>query len=244
MSEQQTALPVAGNEKQEEKKYVPRVIEKKSGGIYYHMGLIAGKKNVFTTPEYLDMMAGALRYAELSRDIKNLGFVVMPNFFMWIFKLSPKQNDPVTVYGEVKKFAAREILNNLYAEKSGGEFAMSPIFKNNKRVMRSKAEKILFAFAEEARKMKNKGMQKFRIWAPRTETKLISSQNLAETMEKLMKCPVSERWQLVAEAKDYPYLYLAEDWQNFCQKDEDEEVKYIATPINQSFDRKLVSVGS
>jgi|GEM_PF-1720843 len=239
----QSALPVAEKEKQDEKKFTPRVLEKKFGGVYFHFGLIAGKKNVFTTPEYLDMMAGAIKYAELSKDVKNLGFVIMPNFFMWLFKLSNRQNDPAAIYGEVKKFTAREILNNLYAEKAGGEFALAPIFRNNKKISRSKAEKILQAFNEAAQKMKKQTGQKYHVWTSGTLTQLVAPQEIISFIEKIKGCPTSERWQIVKQAETYPYLYLAEDWQNFCQSDEAEEIKYVETATSQNFDRKLAAVG-
>ncbi len=182
---------------------------RQKGGIYFYAGSITRRKNVFVTPEYINLLVNAFKYSELKKDIKNLAYVVMPNFFYWIFKLSDLQDDPVNIFGEVKRDVAREVINNLKMETKNGDFALDPIMKGNKQVARSTPQRILATFAEEAKKYENK---RYRVWTPKTELRLIdSAELLQEKLALLTKAPANERWQLVKDAKKYPYLYLAED---------------------------------
>ena len=182
---------------------------RQKGGIYFYAGSITKRKNVFVTPEYINLLVNAFKYAELKKDIKNLAYVVMPNFFYWIFKLSDLQDDPINVFGEVKRDVAREVINNLKMETKNGDFKLDPIVKGNERVARSAPQRILATFAEEAKKYENK---RYRVWTPKTELRLIDSPELLqEKLAIVTKAPSNERWQLVKDAKKYPYLYLAED---------------------------------
>lgn len=181
------------------------------GGIYFHAGVIIGRKNVFVTNEYADLMANALKMAELKKDIKNLAYCVMPNFFYWIFKLSDKQNDPMAIYGDVKMHVAGEILKNLKKEvKDGKCYEMHPLFRANKQVGRSLPEKILWTFEDKAKDFENN--KRYRVWAPKTGIRLIDTDELLQKKLSLIKnAAVSDRWKLVEKAEEYPYLYIADE---------------------------------
>lgn len=183
------------------------------GGTYFYAGAIIGRKNVFVTNEYLDLMVNAFKMTEVRKDIKNLAYVVMPNFFYWIFQLSPKQDDPVAIYSEVKKDVAREIWNNLQTEAKGQPYPLLNLFKTNDRVSRSVPQKVLWTFEEMAKKFE--GNKRYRVWAPKTEIRLLDNEELLkQKLAVIKKAPVSERWQLVAKAEEYPYLYLSEEVQD------------------------------
>jgi len=181
-----------------------------NGGIYFHAGCIIGKKNVFVTDEYIDLVVNAIQSAELKMDIKNLGYVVMPNFFYWMFRLSDKQSDPTKVYGKVKMQVAAEILKNLQQEAKEEPYEMCELFKGNDRVNRSPAQKILWTFEEHAKEYE--GNKRYRVWAPKTGLTLIDSdEKLKQKLEVIRRAPVTDRWQMVARPEQYPYLYIADE---------------------------------
>lgn len=183
---------------------------RQKGGIYFHAGSIIGRKNTFVTNEYIQLLVNAFKLAELKQDVKNLAYVIMPNFFYWMFRLPENQEDPVAIYGEVKKNVAWEILTNLQAEVKSGAYNTLDIFKKNDRVGRSVPQKILWTFEEKAKKFKDN--KRYRVWAPKTEIRLIDTpEMLRQKLEIIKKAPVSERWQLAKRAEDYPYLFLCDD---------------------------------
>lgn len=212
--------------KKEEKKYARPLRQK--GGIYFYAGAIIKRKNVFVTPEYINLLVNAFKYSELKKDIKNLAYVVMPNFFYWVFKLSETQDDPINVFSEVKRDVAREVLNNLKMEVKNGDFQLDPILKGNERAVRSTPQKILWTFAEEAKKYENK---RYRVWTPKTELRLLDKPELLqEKLSVIQKAPANERWQLVKNSKDYPYLYLAED---LAELNQDELKQYAVNLVSE-----------
>ena len=97
-------------EKPKNEKFTKSLRQK--GGVYFYCGAIMGRKNVFVTDEYINLLVNAFKMAELRKDVKNLGYVIMPNFFYWMFRLSEKNDNPVDVYKDVKKQVALEILQN------------------------------------------------------------------------------------------------------------------------------------
>lgn len=196
-----------GSEKAEKKYNFPL---KQKGGIYFHSGAIIGRKNVFVTKEYLDLLANAIKLAELKQDIKNLAYVIMPNYFYWLFKLPQNQDDPVAIYGEAKKKVAFEIMANLKREIKQGTYQMLELFKNNDRIGRSKPEKLLWSFEEQAKNFE--ANKKFKIWAPKTGLCLIENDEMLQTkLTTIKNAPISDRWKMVEKSEDYPYLYLAEE---------------------------------
>jgi hypothetical protein len=134
----------------------------------------------------------------------------MPNFFYWMFRLNNQQDDPVKIYGELKKDVAREIIFQLRAEERDGRYRMANLFRFNERVGRSSPERILENFAEYAKKFPDN--RKYRVWAPRTEIMLLNNENLIQQkMTAIKKAPTSERWQFVENAEKYPYLFIADE---------------------------------
>lgn len=208
-----TDIQVA-DKKQEKQQINYRVRDelRQKGGIYFYSSAIMGKKNVFVTPEYMDLLVNAFRLAEIRNDVKNLAYVVMPNHFYWVFRLSQNQDDPLPVYKDVKKEVAFEILKNLREESKEDEkdYEMLDIFKDNDKVMRSNPRKILWIFKQEAKKL-NKG-QRYKVWAPKANLSLIKDDSFLKKSLSLIKdAPVRERWQLVEDAMSYPYLYIADE---------------------------------
>lgn len=186
---------------------------KKLGGIYFYSSMVSGKKNVFVTPEYLDLMVNAFRVIELRYDIKNLAYVVMPNHFYWIFKLSDKKDNPLEVYSAFKKEVTLAIIKNLLSEAKEGapQFSMHEIFRGNNRVVRSTPRKILWAFKEAAKSLDNS--TRYKVWEPKSRCFLIENEDKLKLNLKLIKdAPLRDRWQLVSDFKDYPYLYIAEEY--------------------------------
>lgn len=205
-------------------KAAPRQYDNKPGGIYFHAGVIIGNKNVFVTNEYLETMVNALKMAEVKLDIKNLAYVVMPNYFYWLFKMSDTKNNVGEVLGEVKKQTAVAIMNALRQEvKADKPFEIIDLFKDNKCVGRSLPQRILWSFEEQAKNYE--GSKRYKVWMPKTGLwRVENDEKLREKIAMIKKAPVSERWNLVKNAKDYPYLYLAEELSE-CG---DEQVKLSA----------------
>lgn len=203
--------------KSEEKKEVKKTTGSKythtlrqKGGIYFYCGAVINRKNVFVTNEYIDLLVNAFKLTELKKDVKNLGYVIMPNFFYWIFQLSSAQDDPVKIYGELKRDVASGILRNLKSEIDGEAYEMTDSFKNNERVGRSIPQKILWTFEEQAKKFEQN--KRYRVWVPKTEIRLLDTPDLVEQkLAILKKAPVSERWQMADKPENYPYMYLSED---------------------------------
>lgn len=67
------------------------------GGTYFYCGAVMGRKNIFVTDNIIELLVNAFKMTEVRKDIKNLAYVIMPNFFYWIFRLSEKQNNQVLI---------------------------------------------------------------------------------------------------------------------------------------------------
>ncbi len=201
------------DEKSAEKKSKYSKPLRQKGGTYFYCGSIIGRKNVFVTKEYLDLMANAFKSTELKKDVKNLAYVVMPNYFYWIFKLSERQDDPVQIYAEVKKDVGGAILKNLKQEVGEGSFQMHELFKGNERVARSAPEKLLWTFEMFGKEFESS--KRYRVWTPKTEIRLIDNDKiLHDKLQVIKKAPISERWKMTEKSEDYPYLYVAEELEN------------------------------
>jgi len=189
----------------------PRQYDNSPGGIFFHAGVIIGNKNVFVTNEYLEPMVNALKMAEIKMDIKNLAYVIMPNYFYWLFKMSATKNNVGEVVGEVKKKTAVAIMETLKKEvKQDKPFEIIELFKGNKCVGRSLPQKILWSFEEQAKNFDTN--KRYKVWTPKTGLyRMENDEKLREKIAIIKKAPVSERWNLVSVAKNYPYLYLAEE---------------------------------
>lgn len=178
------------------------------GGIYFHRAGIINRKNVFVTEEYIALLLNAFKYVELKRDIKNLIYLVMPNFFYWVFKLSDRQNNPVLIYSEVKKVIALEIIKMLREEINAAPQPLARIFQNNIRVCRSEPKKILWTFEEKGKEFD----KRYKVWEPKSPIRPVNDrEELSAIVDLIKRQPVSERWQMVGRAEQYPYLYVAED---------------------------------
>lgn len=196
------------SETKKRREYPPLV--KQKGGTYFYCGAIIGRKNIFVTEDYLEMMSNAFRMTEVRKDIKNLAYVIMPNFFYWMFRLPENQESPVDIYGEMKGEVAREIIRGLKDEIANGAKRMAPLFRFNERVGRSKPDSILHTFEDYAKRFK--GERKYRVWAPKTEIlHLDNDKAIKEKLEIIRRAPVSERWQLVDNPERYPYLYISDE---------------------------------
>lgn len=200
---------------------------KQKGGIYFHAGAIIGRKNVFVTNEYIDLLVNAIKLAELKFDVKNIGYLIMPNFFYWMFKLSDNQDNPGRVYGEVKKDVGGEIIKYLLEEtRESKQFDLVDLFKNAETVGRSNPQKILWTFEEHGKRFKE--TKRFRVWAPKTEVRLIdSAEVLQQKLEVMMKAPGNDRWQLVKDGRNYPYLYIDEEYLDGGKAEEKQEKTYV-----------------
>ena len=192
-------------------KAAPRQYDDSPGGIYFHAGVIIGNKNVFVTNEYIEPMVAALKMAEIKMDIKNLAYVVMPNYFYWLFKMSATKNNVAEVVGEVKKKTAVSIMETLKKEvKQDKPFDILDLFKGNRCVGRSLPQKILWSFEEQAKNFDTN--KRYKVWTPKTGMfRVENDEKLRERIAMIKKAPVSERWNLVSEARNYPYLYLADE---------------------------------
>lgn len=184
---------------------------RQKGGLYFYSGVIMGKKNVFVTQEYIDLLVNAFKFAELKMDVKNLAYVVMPNHFYWLFRLSANQDDPVAVYKEVKGKVAIEVMKNLREEvKLEKPYELIDLFKKNDRIGRSTPQRLLWSFEEYAKAFENN--KRFKVWLPKTEIRLIDNDELLQKKLAVIKnAPIGERWKMVAASEQYPYLYLSED---------------------------------
>jgi len=186
-----------------------KFIERQAGGTYFYSSSIAGKKNLFVNQVYLDLMVKNLKEVAKDMKVKNVAYLIMPNHFYWLFTLPEDQDNPVKVYGELKKRISFEILDNLRAEaKNEEKQPMIDIFEKNEKVNRSHARRIIWFFKEEAKRMDNG--KKLKMWADDSRVSLVKTEDyLQKTLELMKSGPVKERWQLVKNVKEYPYLFLS-----------------------------------
>jgi REP element-mobilizing transposase RayT len=183
------------------------------GGTYFYSSSICGHKNVFVTPEYLNLLVGAFKKAEIQHDIKNLAYVIMPNHFCWLFRLNAQQDDPVKIYADMKKNITLDILKNLSAESKEGatQYPLLEVFKNNNLVKRSNPRKIIWTFREAA-KNDPKGERKYQVWDKKAMLKRIDDEEtLLRNARYIIDSPSRERWKLVEDSFDYPYLFVSEE---------------------------------
>ena len=186
---------------------------RQKGGMYFHCGAIIGRKNVFVTDQYIDLLVNAFKATELKKDVKNLAFVVMPNYFYWAFRLSETQDDPVKIYGELKGEVAKGILETLQKEVKGEPYQLTDLFKDNERVGRTTAERLLWTFEEYGKQFESS--KRFKVWTPKTEIRLIDTDELLQKkLTVIKKAPTLERWQMAKKSEDYPYLYIADELQD------------------------------
>jgi len=68
---------------------------KLDGGVYFLTITIMGWKHVFIKREYLDFIIDSLKFFQDKRDVKTVGYCLMPNHLHWIFKLSSSYSDLV-----------------------------------------------------------------------------------------------------------------------------------------------------
>lgn len=201
--------------KEAPKPYNEQRTYKQLGGTYSYSAGIIAHKNIFVTAEYLDVLANAFQLAELKHNVKNLAYVVMPNHFYWVFKLSDTADDPVPVYRDLKKTVALEILN-LLREEAKDETSQLPLFglfTDNEKVTRSNPRKILWTFKEEAKKM-DLGRQRYRVWDTSAKMRLLENdEQILKTVQYVSDAPLKDRWELVADASEYPYLYISAEMQ-------------------------------
>ncbi len=210
MKKEKPIAPALEGEKKSEAKPKYDKPFRQPGGVYFHYGEVIGHKNVFVTKEYMDLLVNAFKLAELKQDIKNLAYVIMPNFFFWMFRLPEKMDNPADIYGEVKGQVATEVMKYLRKEIKEGAFDLLDIFKPNDRVGRSLPQKILWSFEEQAKAFENN--KRYKIWTPKTRTCPIDNdEKLRAKLAQIKKAPVSDRWRLVESAEKYPYLYLSEE---------------------------------
>ncbi|MFH1875253.1 MAG: hypothetical protein ABH859_08765, partial [Pseudomonadota bacterium] len=161
-------------------------------------------------------------------DIKTLAYVIMPNYFSWMFKLSETQDDPVSIYGDVKRQVAIEIMNSLREEcKQEQPYQLVDLFRGNERVSRTSPQRLLWTFQEQAKEFE--GNKHFKIWTPKTRLqRLDSPEMITKSLECIKKAPMSERWQMVADAEEYPYLYVSEE---LADKDGDSVASFVSSII-------------
>ena len=159
------------------------------------------------------MLVNAFKMAEIKQDVRNLAYVIMPNHFYWIFRLSETQDDPFAILKEAKKAVSLDILRNLSHEAKGDENVFKPldIFEGNELVKRSNPRKILWSFKEKAKELENG--KKYQIWEKKAKLfPMRDDEALLRNIKFLHDAPMRERWQLVEKATDYPYLYVADEF--------------------------------
>jgi len=194
-----------------EKQFVARDFNKQT---FAYSGFIAQHKNVFVTPEYFNALLRALKHLEMTRDLCNLAFVILPNHFQWIFEISEKER-PHFIYGELKKLTAREILDNLKLEAKDKNYEFKPLdfFKKNK-IKRLKPKQILAAFKQEAEKSENRI---YRVWEKGGYLKPIRTQeDLIMELQKLKQEVVIGQAKWTCKPEDYPYLYVNEQLEKYA----------------------------
>ncbi|MFZ5365217.1 MAG: hypothetical protein ACOZBH_03410 [Patescibacteria group bacterium] len=186
-----------------------KFIERQAGGTYFYSSTVAGKKNLFVSQVYLDLMIKNIKEVAKEMNVKNLGYLIMPNHFYWLFKLPKEQDNPVKVYGELKKRVSFQILDQLRAEaKVDEKQPMVKLFDTNERVSRSHARRIIWFFKEEAKKLENG--KKMKMWETDSKLNLVKDEeSLGRAIEVLKSGPIKDRWQLVEKSEDYPYLFLS-----------------------------------
>lgn len=185
---------------------------RQKGGTYFYSSAIINKKNVFVTPEYLDLLVNAFRLAELKKDIKNLAYVVMPNHFYWVFRLSENQENPTDIYRYFKQEVTLPIIKNLCeeAKEDDAKYEILDIFKENDNVQRSHPRKTLWEFKQEAKKFDK--VKRYKVWDPKASLFLLDdNEKLVKNLKMVQEAPVRERWQLVEDSADYPYLYISDE---------------------------------
>jgi REP element-mobilizing transposase RayT len=183
----------------------------KKGGVYFHSAAIISNKSVFVTDDCLSIMTSALQSAEIKKDIKNLAYVIMPNYIHWIFRLGPTQDNPFAITSELKGEVAREIIKSLYSEvKEKRTEKLADFFEDKETVGRCSPEKILWTFEERAKDYETSGRMK--VWIPKGEVRLLENdEQIAQKLEVIKKTPTRDRWQFSKEGNDYPYLYVSDE---------------------------------
>jgi REP element-mobilizing transposase RayT len=183
----------------------------KKGGVYFHSASIISNKSVFVTDDCLSIMTNALQSAEIKKDIKNLAYVIMPNYIHWIFRLGPKQDNPFAITSELKGEVAREVIKSLCTEvKEERNDKLAEFFEKKDTVHRCSPEKILWTFEERAKDYDTGA--KMKVWVPKGEVRLLENdEQIAQKLEVIRKTPTRDRWQFSKEGNDYPYLYVSDE---------------------------------
>lgn len=187
---------------------------RQAGGTYFYSSSISGKKNIFVCEDYLDLLVNAFKVAEIQHDVKSLAYVIMPNHFHWVFRLSDQQDNPSAVYGTVKKEVTLEILKLLSEEAKDDKSKKEQldIFKDNQAVTKSEPRKILWDFKQVAKELDDG--RKFVVWEKKSKIFPINDEeSLIRNIKFVAEAPIRDRWNLVEKSMDYPYLYVADEFQ-------------------------------
>ncbi|PIR93920.1 hypothetical protein COT97_04315 [Candidatus Falkowbacteria bacterium CG10_big_fil_rev_8_21_14_0_10_39_11] len=186
---------------------------RQAGGTYFYSTAISGKKNIFVCEDYMDLLVNAFKVAEIQHDVKSLAYVIMPNHFYWIFRLSEKQDNPSQVYGTVKKEVTLEILKLLSEEAKDdkNKKGQLDIFQKNQAVKRSDPRKILWDFKQMAKALDDG--RKYVVWEKKGKVFPINDEkSLIRNLRFVADAPIRDRWNLVEKSLDYPYLYVADEF--------------------------------
>ena len=176
---------------------------KLDGGVYFLTITIMGWKHVFIKREYLDFIIDSLKFYQDKRDVKTVGYCLMPNHLHWIFKLSLSYSDIVKILRTIKSFTATQLLKRLNSEVRSYVLPVHPIFIGNRNVNVEEPKDILKYFSYCARSDID---QLHRFWQRESDIKLIDSYKfLIQKLRYIHNNPIREKWELVKDPVEYPY---------------------------------------
>ena len=137
------------------------------------------------------------------RQVKTVGYCLMPNHIHWLFHIQDKKIDAIWVLRTFKSFIATQAIIYLKKREHMETEPLHTIFQNNTNIKSDSARNLLNYFAECAKLAPG---QNHRFWQRNSDLKFIPNYDmLRQKLDYIHYNPLQSHWELVTEAFSYPF---------------------------------------
>ena len=172
-----------------------------SGAVIYMTATVIGWRPVFIKHPYLQIIIQSFIFFQNNRNVRTIGYCIMPNHIHWIFKLPDIKPELIKIIRTFKSYTASQCIKLLQSEAAGSRIAIETIFKGLASITLPK--QLLDYFSDQARSIPD---QNHRFWQPDSDVRLIQRVNvLRQKLAYIHSNPTQNSWRLVETQEEYPY---------------------------------------
>jgi putative transposase len=182
---------------------------------YFTTCTVAGWKHVFVWRSLISIVIDSILFFHEKRDVKTVGYCLMPNHLHWIFILPENFDGLAPVIRTFKSYTATAILVELRRMDSSGVEPVHAVYRGNPFVRVENPGSLLDFLSLESEPAKH---QFHRFWRENSDIKAVCSEVfLREKLNYIHNNPLQPHWVLAKEAADYPfsscrYYWSGKDW--------------------------------